>query len=669
MNRIRGESTVGTAKGKEPEFFGFDESEEEIPEPANIGDTAVHPEVVQAALPEDDTSEGGLSGRQFYQDLVDAPGGAVQKFYDEDGNEVSPKLEARLWEHMGERIPGVPDILPLSERPVRPGAGRGGAPGPEAAGGTDVIANDEDLHRALFGDNPELMEESELDAPASGRHGIERPYGPGELEDAKANLLHTLERVSAAHPDMVTSEQQTEWQRRITEAQNPQDIVGLVRQMRSTRSAAEDIESRDLGDISREGLARRGVQTDEAPTPEPPSPPGGRPPEAAPPPPSGPLGGDAPTLNAETIRRPVIPGGLKAEVPSFMGGLDALQRRAEPITRSEVPPLGVIFSDPVKQMNFYKLVDLKGQRHLVERYARMAAGDHSGEAMRPGDIETLDKLRVEFDRRSKFSEELRSNLKEADMLQILQTEPSLKFLIAGVGPERATELINQHMESVVMQLEDKDLDTAVNAQRALIYIRKQPEYLEIRDHIREKMKNENLEVENIKWHELNPTLEKDFLKGSWFQRIKNPRQTVAAINTDINIIGKILGATISFDHKLQSDVAQEALGDPRVTGPTIDSPNNAQEYQTEREKLTLKSLEETKLPEFKRNYFATYGRNWNEDSPEVRKKNFFDKSIIEPETKNRAHRGWFGAMLAAFMKLMLDKAWKDERLDSRFREN
>ena len=83
----------------------------------------------------DNTSNEDLKDRQFYQGLVDAPGGAIQKFYDENGNEVSPELEARLWEHMGEPIRGVPVVLPLSERPVTRDAGATGDAGGSRAGG------------------------------------------------------------------------------------------------------------------------------------------------------------------------------------------------------------------------------------------------------------------------------------------------------------------------------------------------------------------------------------------------------------------------------------------------------------------------------------------------------------------------------------------------------
>ena len=79
---------------------------------------AVEAEPTEAAVDTDpaavESHEEDIRGKQFYQGLVDAPGGPVQKFYREGGTEVtSPELEAKLWAHMGEPIGGVPHIEPL----------------------------------------------------------------------------------------------------------------------------------------------------------------------------------------------------------------------------------------------------------------------------------------------------------------------------------------------------------------------------------------------------------------------------------------------------------------------------------------------------------------------------------------------------------------------------
>jgi len=369
-------------------------------------------------------------------------------------------------------------------------------------------------------------------------------------------------------------------------------------------------------------------------------------------------------------RAPIEQYPRQGVVPDFIArDASQIRPRQEAITRSEPPALAEILNDRKKQADFYKLIEGRGRKDLVEKFA---TAQRDPNAMAPEDWEEINTARHEFQRRSSLAEEVRSMMGQEEVLHMLQSEPAFAFLRNTVAPERAAEIIKQHVESVLMGATDIEVDSMIYAHRSNRDIKQSTLFAGLMHRARRVLGDQNLNAEDIKWGSLDSNILRRIQRPGFFAWMEGERRErsvsiINSLNLNLKAMSAILGATLSADTDLQRRVIAEAQTGQRAS-EVPRGPASHREYMSERatasNKLNPQSLLNS-VPEFKRTYRARFGADWSQHSPQQREENFFRS--FENEMKERGeHRSWFGALLAAFLGIVLTRAKQDTQLRNAF---
>jgi hypothetical protein len=329
----------------------------------------------------------------------------------------------------------------------------------------------------------------------------------------------------------------------------------------------------------------------------------------------------------------------------------------------------VILNDKRNQELFANILSMRGRLDLRDKYMEYLK---TGNSMSGADWMAMGAFRGDLLRRTGLLEEVRSNLDKDDLEYFLNSSPAFAFLRNSVEPDRAAELIKQHLEQIFTNASDFDIDRMVFAQRALRDVRMSEWYQHMRARAQKVTGDRNVRPENIHWGAIDPTIVSDMLKPTWNQFLFNGENrtrsalTVNAVTDNLNAMLNIVAASVSRDPQLRADMVragleQRGLREAGSTGITSYAETQKVREETSEAALRAKIISKKFKDEFK----THDGKTWAQSSPEEREEEVFAPLEAAAESRESS-RGWFTSWLSSVWDSILGRTRQNLRNEGLF---
>lgn len=330
-----------------------------------------------------------------------------------------------------------------------------------------------------------------------------------------------------------------------------------------------------------------------------------------------------------------------------------------------------ILRDKKKQELFGELLAAQGYADLVEKYTTDAA------TMSERDQAALRQMRLEFTRRLAFAEEIRDRITTADLALMLHNNPSFGTFADSVNPERATEIVKDHLFKLFMREREEYVNIMVNTYREVDLVRSGADFARLKartdaylakyphapEHFDRYIAQRIVRESPEQFASNLPFLSKQniFKKMIPGYRRKRDAEVTRVLDINLESIGNILAASITKDKDLVRAAAREANEGVRMAETGTHGPatfTEMQKLQRESAGNYTKEALTQRLESFRTAYRTEDGRRWNDATPHERE-NAFRKEVMNQAARSYQSRGWFAQMLISIFNAIFGRSVND----------
>ena len=361
---------------------------------------------------------------------------------------------------------------------------------------------------------------------------------------------------------------------------------------------------------------------------------------------------------------PWIPGLVQVRGGRGPLGVTAMLHPNAPQGINLGPSMEEILGDKRRSTLFMDMLSSQGRAELRDRLMQARSNP---DAMSSMDWQELTNLRVEFGERFALAEEARQLVSQEDVQMMLRNDPAFSVLAGSVRPERATELIREHLFKVFMRRDQATLTRFIGAQQALAHIRSIDAYKDMQRRVGEVTKMYGITPERLASGQVDKSLMKRMFNPGFFgafsrqEMSQRSRHLIDAVSNNLRDISMVLGHSVSDDKEFLRDVVNEAYGvrAPAIGGREPSRDESLAEERTLHEHFDTASLENKfKSAEWRKRFRTADGRDWDHTpDPDERMERSFELLQNERNApRQRQESGWFTGWLSSLFDRLFDNA-------------